>query len=239
MPKLEISKVHDAYARGGECPLCDLEEAAEKTYLRSFQHSRVMEPSVRVQTNRTGFCRGHYQKLYDGENKLGLSLVVHTHLKHIIPQITAALDGIAKAADGRTAKENLPSAAAPIAALCGSCFICDLLASDMQRYAFTVLYLWNRDPEFASVFRASRGFCIPHFMAMLHEASKSLKADRTTGWLAETIPLMKTSLGRLEEELLAFTQLHQAENASPGTDTERTALGRTVQKLAGGRFGFR
>ena len=67
--------MHDAYARGGECPLCTLVLGAEEAYLRSFQHSRVMEPSVRVKTNTTGFCPPHYRRLYDGENKLGLSLV--------------------------------------------------------------------------------------------------------------------------------------------------------------------
>jgi hypothetical protein len=236
MPRLEISKVHDAYARGGECPFCDLEGAAENTYLRSFQHSRVMEPNVRVLTNRMGFCPGHYRKLYDGENKLGLSLVVHTHLQHILPQIGAALDGVVKAANGRNAREHLAAAAGPIAALRDSCFICDLLAADMERYAFTVLYLWDRDPEFSAVFRASRGFCIPHFMLILNQASTSMRADRLRGWLAETIPLMRGSLERLEGELHAFTQLHQAGNASPGTDAERTALGRTLQKLASGGF---
>lgn len=237
MAKLEISKVHDAYERGGECPLCDLEEAAENTYLRSFQHSRVMEPNVRVQTNRTGFCPGHFRKLYDGENKLGLSLVVHTHLQHIRPHIAEAMDALLEAADGRRPREQLAAAAAPMAALRDACFICGLLDADRQRYAFTVLYLWSRDPGFSAAFRASRGFCIPHFLAVLDEASKSMKADRIKGWLAETIPLMKSSLELLEEDLGAFTQLHQAGNASPGTDAERTALARSLQKLAGGRFG--
>jgi hypothetical protein len=237
MPKLEISKVHDAYARGGECPFCGLEEAAESTYLTSFQHSRVMEPNVRVQTNTAGFCTRHYRKLYDGENKLGLSLVVHTRLQHVIPRIGIALEALVKAVEGRRPKEQLAAAAAPIAALRDSCFICDLLTSDMERYAFTILYLWSRDPEFPAIYRVSRGFCIPHFVVMLNEASKSMRADRIKAWLAETIPLMKGSLERLEGELHAFTQLHQAGNAGHGTDAVRTALGRTLQKLAGGRFG--
>jgi Family of unknown function (DUF6062) len=236
MRKLEISKVHDAYAGGGECPLCSLEDAAETTYLRSFQHSRVMEPNVRVQTNTKGFCPAHYRKLYDGENKLGLGLVVHTRLQHVTALVSASLDAMAKAADGRRPKQQLAAAAAPIAALRGSCFICDLLSVDMQRYSFTVLYLWSRDAEFNTVYRASNGFCVPHFMAAFDEASRSLHADRLRAWLGDTIPLMKGSLERLERELLAFTQLHQAGNTSPGTDAEKTALGRTLQKLAGERF---
>lgn len=236
MRKLEISKVHDAYARPGECPLCILEADAETTYLRSFQNSRVMEPNVRVQTNRTGFCPAHYRKLYEGENKLGLALVVHTRLQHVIALVDTSLDAMARAADGRRPKQQLASAAVPIAALRSSCFICGLLSADMQRYAFTVLYLWSRDTGFNAAYRESNGFCVPHFMAAFDEALDSLRPDRLRAWLGDTIPLMKGSLERLEGELLAFTQLHQAGNVSPGTEAEKTALGRTLQKLAGGRF---
>ena len=239
MPKLEISKVHDAYERPGECPLCVLEEDAEKTYLRSFQHSRVMEPNVRVQTNTQGFCPAHYRKLYDGENKLGLSLVVHTHLQHLLPELRATLDAVARAAEGRSVKDRVAAESAPLVGLRGSCFICGLLRADSERYVLTILYLWSRDPGFPAVFRTSRGFCIPHFVTVLDQASKSMRADRFGRWLAEAIPLMKESLEGLEKELHAFSQLHQAGNASLGTDVERSALARTLQKLAGGRFGAR
>ena len=244
MRKLEISKVHDACAAGGECPLCTLEEQAEGTYLRSFQHSRVMEPNVRVETNKAGFCPRHYRKLYEGENKLGLGLVVHTRLQSVMAQVDAALDAMEKAVDGRRigpfgamqTRRQLSAAAAPMAALRGSCFICGLLSADMQRYAFTVLYLWSRDPGFAAAYRASNGFCLPHFLSVFDEAVRSMRPDRIRSWLEDTVPLMKASLKRLDGELLAFTQLHQAGNTGHGTDAERTALARTLQKLSGERF---
>ena len=59
MPKLEISKVHDAYREGGECPLCRLTDGAERSYLRSFQGSRVMEPNVRIKTNESSLTALH------------------------------------------------------------------------------------------------------------------------------------------------------------------------------------
>ena len=236
--KLEISKVHDAYGRPGECPLCLLEEDAEKTYLRSFQHSRVMEPNVRVQTNRQGFCPGHFRKLYDGENKLGLGLVVHTHLQSLRRIVEAELDSLVKSAGGRNGRDRAAAEAAALAKRNGSCFICGLLDADVQRYVVTILYLWSKDPEFPPVFRASRGFCIPHFARVLDQASTAMRADRFERWLADAVPLMKASLESLDGDLRAFTQLHQAA-AGPGTDRERTALARTLQKIAGGLFGGR
>lgn len=233
MPKLEISKVHDAYSAGGECPLCPLMESAEETYLRSFQHSRVMEPNVRVKTNEAGFCPDHYRKLYARENKLGLALVVHTHLQQKLPALKAAWE-----AAGRPVRRGRDRAeeGAMLARFRDSCFICDLLAADADRYCFTILYLWNKDPEFLPVFRASRGFCVPHFNDMLASAGGLLRADRRARWLQDAVPLMTESLTRLERELYSFTQLFHDSNRSLGTEEERTALARTLQKLAAGVF---
>jgi len=236
MPKLEISKVHDAYRQGGECPLCLLEASAEKALLISFQHSRAMEPDVRVRTNREGFCAEHVRRLYAGKNKLGLGLAIHTRLQHVLPEVAAALGEAEKAAGGRDAKQAAVRAAARLSGIGESCYVCGLLRQDRERWIFTILYLWSKDPEFPPVFRASRGFCIPHFAAMVNEAARSMRGDRLRSWLAEAGTLMRESLEALEKDLHAFTQLHQAGNRTLGTEAERTALGRTLQKLAGGEY---
>jgi hypothetical protein len=279
VPKLEISRVHDAYARGGECPLCWLRDAAETTYLHSFQHSRVMEPNVRVQTNRKGFCPDHYRKLYAGENKLGLALMVHTHMLEKLPDLKAGLESLCSAAGpgrpamhagkdcaprgrpamhagkdcaprgrpamhagkdcaprGRRGRERVDAAVASLASLRDECFICELLDADVDRWVFTILYLWGKDPEFPPVLRASRGFCLGHFLDVFRTAQRMLRADRLERFCADVIPLMTGGLDRLERELWGFTQLYHDSNRSLGTDEQRTSLARALQKLAGGQF---
>ena len=214
-------------------PLCALMEGAEETYLRSFQHSRVMEPGVRVKTNDAGFCPDHYRKLYARENKLGLGLVVHTHLQEKLPELRAAFASLRAA--GRKGRK-IDDAAASIGRLRDRCFICDLLQGDLDRYSFTILLLWNKDAEFLPKFRSSRGFCLSHFLSLLDKGRRMLRTDRLERWLDDVVPLMTDSLQRLEQDLEAFTQLHHDSHRSLGTDEERTALARTLQKLAGGRF---
>jgi hypothetical protein len=212
-------------------------EKAEESYLRYFQHSRFMEPNVRVMTNKQGFCPDHYRKLYQGENKLGLALVLHTHLGEKLPQLRKGFQEIeAGAGGGRKGKERLEAGVAALRALGESCFICGLLETDLDRYTFTILYLWGKDAEFPATFRASRGFCLGHFLAVLAKAREMLSAAQLPAWLADAVPLMTGSLEGLERELFAFTQLHHDANRSLGTEAERTALGRSLQKLAGARF---
>lgn len=235
MAKLEISLVHDAYAAGGECPLCTLVDRAESLYLGSFRGNRVMEPSVRTRTNETGFCPGHARRLYAGEGKLGLGLVMHTHLQSAAAKVTAVLEEMQGAAGaGRKGAARLDRAVETMDRLHGSCYICGLLEADLDRYAFTILYLWQKDPEFAATLRSSRGFCLPHFLRMLAEARAGLRGDGLSRWLADVAPLLAESLAGLERDLLAFTQLHQGTREGLGTDEVRSALGRTLQKLVGG-----
>ena len=234
MPKLEISKVHDAYREGGECPLCSLAEAAERACLASFQSGRVMEPSARVRTNETGFCPDHLRALYAGENRLGLALMLHTHLQEKRAVLRGALEGILEASGaGRKNGTRLDALVASLAAGRDACVVCESLAKDLDRYAFTIVYLWQKDPEFPPVLRASRGFCVSHFLEVLAEAREVLGADALGDWLREVVPLMTASIDRLEAEVGGFIQLFRASNRSLGTDEERTALARTVQKLAG------
>ena len=235
MPKLEISKVHDAYAQGAECPLCMLMDGAEHTYLVSFQHSRVMEPNVRVKTNAVGFCPDHLGKLFRGEGKLGLGLVMLTHLQEKSPELHSALDGLIEAGQNgaRDQTRRIRQVIESLEALRDSCFICDLLAQDMARYLWTILYLWSKDKQFPAVFRASRGFCLSHFCTVLATACAVLRGDRLELWLRDAVPVMKTTLAGLEEDLLAFTQLHRSENRSLGSDQVRSALARTLQMLSG------
>lgn len=233
MAKLEISKVHDAYRAGGECPLCGLEAAAEKSLLLSFQHSRGMEPAVRVRTNREGFCAEHLRLLYAGENRLGLGLTALTRLQAVIPDAIGALEEAARARGGRQARPAAERAAARLSSLGSTCYVCGLLRQDRERYIFTILYLWAKDPEFPPVYRSSRGFCIPHFQAMTEAAARSLKPNRLQGWLADSAIVLRRSLEGLDRDLQGFTQLHQATNPSLGTEEERSALARTLQKLGG------
>jgi hypothetical protein len=239
VPKLEISKVHDAYRHGGECPLCWLIDGAERAYLHSFQGSRVMEPNVRVRTNASGFCRDHYLRLYRGENKLGLALVVHTHFQSWLPRLKAEMENAAKpeaAARGRRGKNGvgrLETLLETLKSLRDSCFICSMLDMDLDRYIETILYLWKEDAEFRGTLAGSRGFCMEHFREVADKAGEYYREADRVRFLGELVPVMVQGLDLLERDLSNFTQLFQDANRSLGTEEERTALARTIQKLAG------
>jgi Family of unknown function (DUF6062) len=230
MPKLEISRVHDAYAAGGECPLCWLADAAERRYLESFLGARAMAPESRLLTNEKGFCPEHALRLYRGHNPPGLAAMMLTHLQQQAPGLRAAL----AEARGRGRRETgLARLAARIAGLRDRCQVCDMLEADVHRWAFTIVYLWKHDGEFRARMGASRGFCLDHLRTVALVADGHLgRADRER-FLDAVLPLAEASLQRLDAELGEFTQLFQHSTPGPGAGEQRTALARALQFLAG------
>jgi len=230
MPKLEISKVHDAYAVDGECPLCALVDAAERRYLESFLGGRAMAPEARVLTNEKGFCPEHTQRLYRGHNPLGLAVMTHTHLQHQAPALRAALTEALQPGRRGAAVDHL---AGRIEALRDRCQVCDMLATDRDRWAFTIVYLWKHDPEFPPRLAGSRGFCLDHLRTVVLSAKAQLAAPDLERFLADALPPAAAKLERLAAEVLEFTRLFQHTETAQGTEEQRTALARALQFLAG------
>ncbi len=156
---------------------------------------------------------------------------MHTHLQKSLPRLRRILEDARET--GKKGAVRRESLARELAEFRDKCFICDMLAEDLKRYTFTIVYLWKNDPEFGGTFRSSRGFCISHFPAVLRAAEAELRGDHLSRWIAEAVTLMTGSLERLEQEVLAFTRLLHGSVKELGSAEERTTLARTLQVLTG------
>lgn len=86
--KIYTIPVTEAFEQDCECPLCLLQSKLEKEYTDYYLGPALMEPDSRIDTNKRGFCRRHFELLYNRqENRLGLALETHTHLKEKLAEI--------------------------------------------------------------------------------------------------------------------------------------------------------
>ena len=69
------------------CPLCTLYRKLEENELELILGASMMEPDVRIQTNREGFCRLHYDMMFVRKNRLGMALTLESHLKEMKDEI--------------------------------------------------------------------------------------------------------------------------------------------------------
>ena len=62
--QLHTIPISDAMANAGECPFCYIEQA-----------------EIRDMTDREGFCRAHFKKMFDYGNSLGNAWILKTLMK--------------------------------------------------------------------------------------------------------------------------------------------------------------
>ena len=234
--ELETIPIWDAFDMHTECPLCVLDERAEKRYLDFFLGNSVMIPEMRVEVNRTAFCGNHFYSLFDtAKNRHPLGLITHTHLKDRINSIEAYEKQLLRGPGGN-AKQRSRKISRYISHLIDrerTCMICDRMKTTIERYTFTIVYLWRHKEDFAKAFRDSKGFCYYHLVPLMEMATAQLKNQSLARFVEELVRLQQDNVERLEGELLWYTQKFDFQNDDKPWGTSKDALNRALQKITG------
>ena len=236
----------DAVKLDGECPLCALARKNELMDIQRFLGASVMEPDTRIRVNAKGFCGHHLTQLFAEKNRLGLALMLHTHLKETETKAAAILDKAKNAGKqaagglfGRLRKGGgapatpLKEAAQALAGTASGCVICESIRENMNRYVYTLLYMWERDKDFRKAFSASKGVCIPHGAHLLSMAEESLSGKEVEAFVATLSDLMMSNLKRVEQDVEWFTLKFDYRNQDKPWGASRDAVERTCTKLRG------
>jgi len=224
---IDTIPVWDAYHEESECPLCLLQAKAESDYVDLYLGGSVMEPKTRIEVNDTGFCPRHFGMLYRAQNRLGLALITHTYLKQTLEEWQKLIG------KKKGTKNDLTQLSEWLQEKTDSCVICEKTDGAMNRYAYTILHLWQQDGEFREALNASKGFCLPHLGLMLHMAAETLKKDKAAAWLNAILLIQEREMGRVTEELWWFTQKFDHKNHDKPWGNAKDALPRSIQKLSG------
>ena len=62
------------------CPICAMRNTVEQHISEYIMGAAMMEPDVRMETNRLGFCHTHFNSLLKQNNRLSLGLMLNTYL---------------------------------------------------------------------------------------------------------------------------------------------------------------
>jgi len=236
--KLHTIPVNEAFDSGDECPFCYLERKAEQSTIRyvAGPGASYMEPDVRLETDRTGFCREHSKKLYDYGNTLGAALMLQTHYASLLEKFRKETDGFTEPPKKTLFSRKKPVEDQPLwqrlEEQTEKCFICERLEYHMDRYYLTFFALL-KEPEFRAKVENSKGFCMRHFARLLRDAEEQLPASQHEWFYGTVFSLMEENLVRVKEDLDWLIAKYDYRNASADWRNSRDALPRTMQKLEG------
>lgn len=245
--KIYTIPVTDAFKEDCECPMCILEKKLEDEYIEYFLGPSLMEPDCRMETNSKGFCRRHFELLYNSRsNRLGLGLIVDTYLQEQIKNLkkawnkgSSSRNSLAKGLAGlvNRKKSNGRDFIGDVISLLEkneqSCAVCGKLDYTMDRYIEVITYLWFKEEEFKKLFNSKKGFCLRHLKQLLAGAKKYLNPARSAVFAENLLQIQMANMDRIQEEVNWFTQKFDYRNNDKPWGNSKDALPRSIQKIVG------
>lgn len=230
--------VNEAFDAGDECPFCYLERQVEQRTIKYTlgPGASYMEPEVRAATDAEGFCAAHYKKLYDFGNSLGSALIMQTYFVSLFEEMTKEMDAFQipgkRGLFGKKTSEEESSLVRWARQRQGSCFLCNKIEYNMERYTATFFHLC-KDSGFRTKVENSKGFCMRHFLRLM-ESATSLPNGQQEWFYPTVFRLMRENMARVKGDLDWFIEKFDYRNASADWKNSRDAVPRTMQKLQGG-----
>ena len=233
--------LNDAVNANDECPFCFIERSIERDLLDFVLGSSAsyMEADIRELTDKAGFCRTHFQKMFDYGNTLGNAWILKTHYRRMIGEMQKEFSGFKPGKSSlkdkfKKASENGNAIGAWVREKNASCYICNQYKDTYQRYMDTFFYLWKQDSDFRERVKKGKGFCLSHFGDLCEASDSRLNDKEKEEFYGSMFPLMEQNMERLAEDVAWMVEKFDYRNKDADWKNSKDAIQRGMQKLKGG-----
>ena len=170
-------------------------------------------------------------------NRLGLALVIHTHLldydKDITDDLTEAAPAKAGLIKGRSNdyKNTLRSLADRIDARTATCPVCEKMNKTIDRYNEVIMHMFSHDDAFKQKF-IKAGHCLPHTASLLRTAAAKLSQNDAADFVNSLSESNKAQFSELEKDVEWFTLKFDYRNKDKPWGNSKNAIQRAMRFLS-------
>ena len=229
--KLYTIPVNEAFEADTECPLCTMRKKLETDAIEFTMGPSYMEDDIREATSRLGFCEKHLEQLYKHQNRLGLALILKTHMDKLVADIQkqSSTEKVVGSSLFRK-KSEIPAVVSHISGLEKTCFVCDKIDGTFERYIATIFYLYHTEEAFCIKFKSTRGFCTGHYKLLYEAAPAQLRGEELTCFLKTLNELYLENMKRVRDDLEWFINKFDYRYADEPWKNAKDSLPRAMQK---------
>lgn len=225
--------VLDALREPKNCAFCVMHEKLERDAIQFIMGPAYMEDDVRMDTNKIGFCKKHLAAMYKEQNRLGLGLMLHTHIQQLSKDIEKIMSGRVRAPFfGKDKSGTISQVKNHLQKTHEGCYVCNKVEGTFKRYIATFFHLYDMGGEGAGLVKAQKGYCLPHFIDVL-SAAENLGRGKRERFLDEILPAQAARLRKMEEDIEWFTLKFDHRNADEPWKNSKDALPRALSLLGG------
>ena len=185
------------------CPICAMRNTVEQHICEYIMGAAMMEPDVRMETNRLGFCHTHFNNLLKQNNRLSLGLMLNTYLGTLRGEIFEKKSiFFTKGAKAKKSSE-----------IEGSCFVCSKVDWGVDHMLDTVFTMFTEDPKFRNLYNSQQYLCIPHYNLLMSNVPTKLHKNDQKPFIEATDKLVENYIKELNNDVNEFCNSFDYRNA--------------------------
>lgn len=202
------------------CPICRMRNMLETRTVEYIMGAAMMEPDVRLETNRLGFCHTHFKQMLRQKNRLSLALMLQTHIDEF------------RSCIGTRKGLFLPKKQRKISEINISCFVCSKVDWGMERLMVTFFEMLS-DADFRTLFAQQEYICLPHYDLLTALAPSQLQKSALSDFTASLETLAKKGADMLYGDVSKFCSMYDYRSAGADWDGSEDAIERAITYLTG------
>lgn len=199
--------ISEVFEEKGGCPICRLRNILEERTIKYITGAAMMEPDIRIETNKKGFCNLHYKQMIENGPKLSVALILQSHIEHL------------------TNTNYLTSAKSQL-----SCYVCDKLNHNMTQILNNLCVLWEKEMDFRTLFNSQEFICLSHCKELINFSGKISKNKRKD-FVNATVVLAQKKADLLTEELKEFCYMFDYRSGGNASDIAKKSPENSIEWL--------
>lgn len=218
IPISEVFEVSDG------CPICRMRKTVEDHIVDYIMGAAMMEPDVRIETNKIGFCEKHYDMMLSHRGRLALALMIQSHLDEQKKNIFDKKAFNSPKAKAQKAKE-----------LGDNCFICQKIEWGMERMIATIYRTYENERDFRELFDNQPMFCLKHYQILVEGCDKKSMRRYGEEFLKSLTKITANHIESLKRDVDNYCKVYNYQNNTENCDWEnaKDSVERTIDFLTG------
>lgn len=189
------------------CPICRMRDMLEQRTVEYIMGAAMMEPDVRIETNRAGFCHIHFQQMMKQKNRLSLALMLQTHLAAVDEQLFSRK----KLFEPKNARKQ------KLSQINESCFVCEKVDWGMERLMRTFFEMYSQD-DIKKLLSEQEYICLPHYDLLQSLAPAYLQKGELDSFVKLISALTEKYIASLYEDVSHYCNMYDYRNTGKDAD---------------------
>lgn len=170
------------------CPVCRMREMLENRCIEYIMGAAMMEPDIRMETNKYGFCASHLERMMHQKNRLSLALMLETHLDELMAQHMPPA--------AKKKGEESPA---------HTCFVCREIDRVSEKFLQNAARTAAADPVFLELVCDQEYYCFAHYDLFCRIIADTLPKKQAKPLIEALTQRTKAYLQTLRDDVHSFT----------------------------------